>query len=64
MLSHFSIDINLIFSLGNLQNYDKVIVMEDGRIVEMDSPQKLLSDQNSLFNKMMKEEMNNQKTED
>lgn len=64
MLSHFSIDINLIFSLGNLQNYDKVIVMEDGRIVEMETPQKLLSDQNSLFNKMMKEEMNNQKTED
>lgn len=36
--------------LENIKLYDKVIVMEAGKIVEFDSPQKLISNSNSFLN--------------
>jgi len=38
--------------LSTIFNMDRILVMEDGKIIEQGVPQKLIEDKNSIFNKM------------
>nr|KAG5685762.1 hypothetical protein BaRGS_004408 [Batillaria attramentaria] len=38
--------------LNTVMDYDKIVVLENGRIVEIDSPEILLQDRNSIFYRM------------
>lgn len=38
--------------LNTILDYDIVMVLDKGRVVEMDSPSNLLSDKNSIFSSM------------
>jgi ATP-binding cassette subfamily C (CFTR/MRP) protein 1 len=35
--------------MNTIVNYDKILVIDNGKIVEYDTPQSLLSDASSLF---------------
>ena len=37
--------------IASIQNCDKILVLEEGKIAEFDSPNKLFSNKNSIFNK-------------
>ena len=41
--------ISITHKLINVVNYDKVMVMKNGSIIEFDDPQRLLSDDSSYF---------------
>ncbi|XP_070202775.1 multidrug resistance-associated protein 1-like [Littorina saxatilis] len=41
--------------LNTVMDYDKIIVLENGRIVEMDSPDSLLEDRGTIFYRMVQE---------
>lgn len=41
--------------LETIIDYDRVMIMSDGRLVEYDSPKNLLSDENSMFSKLVAE---------
>ena len=41
--------------LNTIIDYDKVIVMEEGKIIEFDSPKNLLDNNNSLFTFLLKQ---------
>ena len=45
---------NIPFILS-LQDYNRIIVMSDGKIAEFETPQKLLEDDKSLFYSMAKD---------
>ncbi|KJH49323.1 ABC transporter, ATP-binding protein [Dictyocaulus viviparus] len=41
--------------LNTIMDYDRVMVLESGKVVEFDSPKKLLCDRNSIFAKMVED---------
>ena len=45
--------ITIAHRLNTIINYDKVIVLKDGNIFEMDSPINLINNQNSEFYNML-----------
>ena len=44
--------ITIAHRIKTIISYDKILVLENGKTVEFDSPQKLLNDKNSLFYKL------------
>ena len=44
-----------VFRVHKVLQMDKVMVLEAGRVIEFDSPQRLLQDKRSIFYSMMKE---------
>lgn len=47
--------VTIAHRLNTIMDYDKIIVMDKGQIVEHDSPNALISDQESLFHSMAKD---------
>lgn len=47
--------VTIAHRLNTIMDYDKIIVMDEGKIVEYDSPTNLLADKNSIFYSMAKE---------
>ncbi|XP_015787127.1 canalicular multispecific organic anion transporter 2-like [Tetranychus urticae] len=47
--------VTIAHRLNTIMDYDKIIVMDKGKIVEYDSPNNLLADKNSIFYSMAKE---------
>jgi len=47
--------ITIAHRLNTIMDADRVIVLENGGILEFDSPQNLLKDENSIFSQMSKE---------
>jgi ABC-type multidrug transport system fused ATPase/permease subunit len=45
--------------LNTILDYDYVMVLDKGRIVEMDSPSKLLNDKTSIFSSMAAAQLSN-----
>lgn len=45
----------IYYRLNTILDYDKIIVMDKGKIVEFDSPSALLKDTNSIFYSMAKD---------
>ena len=45
--------ITIAHRLDTIVNYDRVLVLEKGKVKEFDAPQKLLADKNSAFYSMM-----------
>lgn len=44
--------INVAHRLESIRHYDKIVVLEAGRIVEYDSPDRLLGNPSSFFRKL------------
>ena len=47
--------VTIAHRLNTIIDYDRVVVMDKGMVVEFDSPNSLLSDTNSIFYSMSKE---------
>ena len=47
--------ITIAHRIKTIINYDKILVLESGRIVEFDSPKELLKKEHSLFSELYKE---------
>nr|CDJ98206.1 ABC transporter domain containing protein [Haemonchus contortus] len=47
--------------LNTIMEYDRVMVLENGRIIEFDSPQTLLEDRDSAFAKMVQDSVSESK---
>ncbi|KAF8566043.1 hypothetical protein P879_03282 [Paragonimus westermani] len=41
--------------LGTVMNYDRILVLKNGRVIEFDTPEKLLADKKSTFSEMASE---------
>ncbi|KAA3680058.1 uncharacterized protein DEA37_0013452 [Paragonimus westermani] len=41
--------------LGTVMNYDRILVLKNGRVIEFDTPEKLLADKKSAFSEMASE---------
>ncbi|KAF5404162.1 Multidrug resistance-associated protein 1 [Paragonimus heterotremus] len=41
--------------LETVMNYDRILVLQNGRIIEFDTPERLLADKNSVFSEMASE---------
>ncbi len=50
--------ITITHKLKEIVEYDKVLVMKDGKVVEFDSPTSLLEDQNSVFYSLFNKSQN------
>ena len=50
-----STGITIAHRIKTIINYDKILVLESGRIVEFDSPKELLKKEHSLFSELYKE---------
>ena len=44
--------ITIAHRIKTIINYDKIIILDNGQIVDFDTPKKLLNDKNSLFYKL------------
>lgn len=47
--------ITIAHRLNTIINYDKIMVLKDGKIVEFDDPKVLVKNENSFFTEMLKE---------
>ncbi|CAL8122454.1 unnamed protein product [Orchesella dallaii] len=45
--------ITIAHRLNTVANYDRIMVMDSGKVIEFDSPEKLMKQENSMFKKMV-----------
>ena len=55
--SNASTILTIAHRIKTIMNYDKIIVLENGQVIEFDSPKELLKDKNSYFYQLSNKSM-------
>ena len=52
--SHCTV-LTIAHRLNTIIDYDKILVLQDGKVIEYDSPESLMRDDKTLFHSMLKD---------